>query len=96
MSWRHMPRVRRAKAPRPGAAPAPEVSAEAPLPGRIHRLRGSDPRGWQTDLTPFGRVRYREVFPGIDVAYYGHGRELEYDLIVAPGASVDAARFRFD
>lgn len=79
-----------------GARSDLEAVAEAPLSGRIHRLRGSDPHLWQTGLQPHGRVRYRNLYPGIDVAYYGHGRELEYDLIVAPGAEASTARLRFD
>ncbi|MCC6234192.1 MAG: hypothetical protein IT580_16230, partial [Verrucomicrobiales bacterium] len=75
-----------------------EARAEAgsPLPGRVHRLRGATASNWQTGASACARVVYRSVYPGIDVAYYGQGRELEYDLIVAAGASPSAARLRFD
>jgi hypothetical protein len=73
---------------------APRVENE--LPGRIHRLTGSTSATWQTQLRTHGRVVYPEVFPGVDVAYYGRGRELEYDFIVAPGADPGVARVRFD
>jgi len=75
-----------------------DVSArvENELPGRIHRLTGATPAMWQTQLRAHGRVVYPEVFPGVDVAYYGRGRELEYDFIVAPGADAGLARIRFD
>ena len=33
-----------------------------------------------------GRVRYAEVYPGVDVVYYAQGKELEYDFVVKPGA----------
>lgn len=72
----------------------PRVEKE--LAGRIHRITGSDPQRWQTRLRAHGRVVYPEVFPGVDVAYYGRGRELEYDFIVGPGANPDQARLRFD
>ncbi|PZR71965.1 MAG: hypothetical protein DI537_47855, partial [Stutzerimonas stutzeri] len=39
-----------------------------------------------TQVERFGKVRYSDVYPGIDVVYYGNQRELEYDFIVAPGA----------
>lgn len=35
----------------------------------------------------FGKVRYSEVYPGIDLLYYGNQQQLEYDFIVAPGAN---------
>ena len=79
-----------------GANSAALARVESPMGGRVHRLKGSDPTRWQVGLQPAARVVYREVYPGVDVAYYGNGRELEYDLIVAPGASVDCARLRFD
>lgn len=79
-----------------GAATDSEPVMESPLPGRIHRILGNDPRRWQHDLRPHGRVRYRDVYPGIDVAYYGNGRELEYDLIVQPGGCPEQARLRIE
>jgi hypothetical protein len=35
-------------------------------------------------------VRYRNAYPGIDLVYYGHQGQLEYDFLVAPGASPEA------
>ena len=51
----------------------------------MHRYVGPSST-WQTNVTTFGRVVAHEVRPGIDVAYYGDQRQLEYDFIVAPGA----------
>jgi hypothetical protein len=34
----------------------------------------------------YEKVRYSEVYPGIDLIYYGNQQQLEYDFIVAPGA----------
>lgn len=69
---------------------------EGPLAGRVHRLRGNDPGGWRTGLARYGRVRYAGIYPGIDVVFHGHGRELEYDFVVEPGADPARARLRFD
>lgn len=65
------------------------------LPGKSNYIIGADPRRWRTNVANFARVRYREVWPGIDLIYYGNGRQLEYDLIVAPGASPDDIRLKF-
>jgi hypothetical protein len=32
-------------------------------------------------------VALREVHPGIDLIFYGNERQLEYDGVIAPGAS---------
>lgn len=79
-----------------GARADAPVRLEAEQAGKVHRLQGSDPSRWRTGLRTYGRVVYSEVYPGMDVAYYGSGRELEYDFIVAPGADSAAARLRFD
>jgi beta-propeller repeat-containing protein len=69
-----------------GSQPAPEIVGERPLPGKSHYLLGNDPSGWRIHTPHYARVRYRSVYPGIDVIYYGHQGQLEYDFVVAPGA----------
>lgn len=44
----------------------------------------------------YGRVRYRGVYPGIDVVFRGSAGELEYDLIVEPHAEVRRVRLGFE
>jgi len=44
----------------------------------------------------FRRLRRVGVYPGVDVVYYGHGRELEYDFEIAPGADPSRIRMRFE
>lgn len=56
------------------------------LPGKVNFLLGSDPANWQRNLPTFARVRYRNVYPGINAVFYGNQRQLEYDFVVAPGA----------
>ena len=55
------------------------------LEGKVNYLLGNDPARWRTNIPTFARVRYGEVYPGIDVVYYGNQRRLEYDFVVAPG-----------
>lgn len=76
--------------------PAPAV-AEHAQPGKSHYFSGNDPAQWQRDVSHYARVRYTAVWPGVDVAYYGNTQQqLEYDFVVAPGASVDAIALRFE
>src|SRR6185436_9160518 len=63
---------------------------EGPLAARINYLRGSDAAGWTTGVPTFSRVRYHQLYPGVDLVFYGADRHLEYDFIVAPHA--DPAR----
>jgi uncharacterized protein (TIGR03437 family) len=66
------------------------------LPGSVSYFIGSDPSKWRAGLPTFGRIEYHAVYPGIDVAYYGNGAQLEYDFQLAPGADSRAIRLQFD
>ena len=67
-----------------------------PLDTRSHYLRGKDPSEWQTDVPHYGRVRYEDVYPGIDIEYYGNSGSLEFDFLVRPGADPSRIRMDFD
>ena len=53
---------------------------------------GNDPKKWRENIANYGRVRYRDVYPGIDLVYYGNNGKLEYDFIVKPGADPNGIR----
>ncbi|MBI2828240.1 MAG: Ig-like domain repeat protein, partial [Acidobacteria bacterium] len=69
-----------------GANAQPAAKGEDELPSRVNYFRGGDPTAWRTDVRTFAKARYRNVYSGIDVVYYGNQRQLEHDYIVAPGA----------
>jgi hypothetical protein len=66
------------------------------LEGKVNYLIGSDKSQWRTNISTFARVRYAEVYPGIDVVYYGNQKHLEYDFVVAPGCDTSAISLRFE
>jgi hypothetical protein len=66
------------------------------LAGKANYLVGDDPSKWRTDVPTYGRVRYAEVYPGVDLVYYGNQRQLEYDFHVAPGANARAVSLEFE
>jgi hypothetical protein len=65
-----------------------KVSGTDELPGKTNYFIGSDPNHWRTDIRQYGKVRYHDVYPGIDLVYYGNQGQLEHDFVVAPGADV--------
>jgi len=67
--------------------PKTEVSGQDELPGKSNYFIGNDPSKWHTNIRQFGKVRYVDVYPAIDLVYYGHQRELEYDFVLHPGAT---------
>jgi hypothetical protein len=79
-----------------GAAPTPRMTAEGQLPGVTNYLAGKDPSRWRTGVPSWTRVHYDEVWPGIDLAFYGNPKQLEHDVIVAPGADPGQVRLAFE
>ena len=66
------------------------------LPGISNYFIGNDPKKWRTNIPHYAKVRYREVYPGIDLVYYGNPQQLRYDFIVAPGASLQRIQLAFE
>jgi uncharacterized protein (TIGR03437 family) len=73
-----------------------QVDALDQLPGTVNYFIGRDPAGWRTNVPTYARVRYREVWRGIDLVFYGNQGRLEYDFVVSPGADPNQVRLRFD
>src|SRR5688572_16597533 len=69
-----------------GGAHDPLVSGLEELPGKANYFIGRDPSQWRNNVPTYSRIHYREVYPGIDLIYYGNQRQLEYDFVVSPGA----------
>lgn len=78
-----------------GGNARPRLIAEEPVAGVSHYLRGNDRSRWITGVPHFRRVRYLDIYPGIDLVFHGDGSALEYDLVVAPGADPRVIRMRF-
>jgi beta-propeller repeat-containing protein len=76
-----------------GANARPTVEALDELPGKSAYLIGNDPKKWRHDVSTYGRVRYRNVYPGIDLVYYGDQRHVEFDFVVAAGADPRTVNF---
>jgi hypothetical protein len=79
-----------------GARVNPEVSGLEELPGKSNYLIGNDPSRWRVGVSSFARVKYSDVYPGIDLFYYGNQGQLEYDYVVAPGADPRAIKLHYD
>ncbi|HUR81162.1 MAG TPA: SBBP repeat-containing protein, partial [Thermoanaerobaculia bacterium] len=77
-----------------GANAAPSISGEEALPGTTNYLIGNDRRQWHTGVPSYRRVRYADVWRGVDLVWHGAQNALEYDFVVAPGA--DPARIAIE
>lgn len=76
-----------------GANAHSQIVAEDLLRGKINYLVGKDPSRWLTDIPTYERVRYRGLFPGVDALFFGKDGEIEYDLVLNPGADLNKISF---
>ncbi|HZG52013.1 MAG TPA: SBBP repeat-containing protein, partial [Pyrinomonadaceae bacterium] len=79
-----------------GSSPDARVAGVDEIAGKSNYFIGNNPANWHTNVAHYARVRYSNVYPGVDVVYYGNQNQLEYDLIVAPGAAPGAIKLAFD
>jgi len=66
-----------------------QLVAEDLQPGKVNYFIGRDQSKWRSNIPLYGRVSYRGVYPGVDLAFHGLSKQLEFDYLVSPGA--DAA-----
>jgi Abnormal spindle-like microcephaly-assoc'd, ASPM-SPD-2-Hydin len=79
-----------------GANPQVEVTGIEELPGESNYFFGPDAKFWHTHIPQFAKVRYANLYPGIDLIFYSRDGQLEYDVVAAPGADIAAVHLKAD
>lgn len=59
-------------------------------------ILGNDPNQWKTDIPSYEKIKYENIYKGVDLVFYGNGRELEYDFVVAPGTKTEQIKLTFE
>jgi hypothetical protein len=70
-----------------GAHSGAKLAGRERLPAKVNYITGNRPDAWITDIPAFGAVECQGLYDGIDVVFYGNQRQLEYDMVLSPGAS---------
>ena len=78
-----------------GANRTAKISGLEELPGKSNYFIGNNPKNWRTAIPHYARVRYQNVYSGVDLVYYGKQGRLEYDFVVAPGGESKAISLAF-
>ena len=79
-----------------GANACPKIEGRQQLIGKRNYLIGNDQAKWHTNIPTFAQVQYTDVYPGIDMVYYGQQRQLEYDFRLTAGADPNEIRIAFE
>ena len=78
------------------AQPEPRITGEQKRLGKSNYFIGNDPTRWATDVPHFDRVLVEDLWPGIDMVFYGAPeRAVQYDFIVEPRADPAVIRLAF-
>jgi hypothetical protein len=79
----------------PGSRSVPPVADDS-QPSIANYFLGSNPANWRTNVPAYSRVRYRNLYPGIDLVFYGNAGKIEYDFAVSPGADPSPIRIALE
>ncbi|HEX5875672.1 MAG TPA: hypothetical protein VFY60_13580, partial [Pyrinomonadaceae bacterium] len=79
-----------------GSEARPRAVGHDELPGKVNYINGKDPKRWRTGISTYGKVAYENLYPGVDLVYYGNQRQLEYDFVVHPGTDPNVIAINFE
>jgi hypothetical protein len=79
-----------------GANANAQLAGQHELQGKVNYMIGNDRSKWRTGIPTFRKVHYDDVWPGVDMLWYGTHTELEYDFVVKPGSEVARVRLAFE
>lgn len=79
-----------------GANPDVRIAGADEQAARFSYFAGDSPEHWQRNLRSYGRVVYRDLYPGVDLAYTGRNGTLKYEFILEPGADAEAILLTYE
>jgi hypothetical protein len=79
-----------------GANSNPQVVGLEEMEYKCNYFIGNDPNEWHTDVPNYEAIVLEEVYDGIDLKYYGNGKQMEYDFIVSPGADFSQIQIEYE
>lgn len=72
------------------------IAPDLIFPDYYNYFLGNDPSKWAGDVSLYGLLTYKDVYPGIDLRIYGVGNSMKYDFIVQPGSDPDQISLRYE
>jgi gliding motility-associated-like protein len=79
-----------------GANAAAQVTAEGRSVDYFNYFIGADPAAWASEVHHFGEVRYRELWPGVDLRLHEEAGGFKYDVLLADREAAQQVRFRYE
>lgn len=73
-----------------------KIVSENRLKGTVNYFTGKNKKKWQTGIPTYKAVVYKNIYKNVDMRFYGNKRQLEYDVIVKPGADPSIINLSYD
>ena len=77
-----------------GSNKAAQANGLDQLPGKSNYYIGANEKDWRSGIPQYSAVTFKSVYPGTDLQYYGKDGQLEYDLVLSPGADPGLIKFK--
>jgi hypothetical protein len=79
-----------------GSNSSSQVDGLHELTGKSNYFIGNDPSKWRTNIPSYAKVRYKSIYPNIDLLYHARQQQLEFDFLVAPHGDMKAIELSFE
>ena len=79
-----------------GANSSAQAQAMEPTGGVSNYYIGNDRSNWHEGIPNYAKVRYSDVYRGVDVVYQGDNNHFRYDFVVKPGADPKSIRMSYE
>lgn len=79
-----------------GADPAAHLERSGMAGSYFNYFLGNDPRRWASEVRHFDEVRYRGLWPGVDLRLYDQQGMFKYDVELQSAADVGQVHFRYE
>src|SRR5690606_30273738 len=76
-------------------AQSPQILGEKEQAGTVNYLQGSNESEWVQGVKTYAKIRYQELYAGIDLVYSGEEGDLKYDYVIAPGVDYQQIQVQF-
>ncbi len=73
-----------------------EIVTEGMQEGKVNYFIGNDPEKWKTNIPIYQSVIYKDIYENIDIKFYGNNRQMEYDIILKPGADLSQVMLSYE
>ncbi len=79
-----------------GSSDSARITSSDRTEGQSNYLLGADPSRWVRGVPNYSRIKYKAIYPGIDLVFYGNKNKLEHDFQLAAGANTSRIALQFE